>query len=53
MVNILGANTENISGKAFGQMLIELPDDNNKTEQIKKYLTDKGIYFEEGGQRNE
>ena len=27
MVNILSANTENIGGKAFGQMLIQLPDD--------------------------
>lgn len=49
MVNILGANTENIGGKAYGQMLIELPDNPITAEKIKRYLDSKAIYYEEGG----
>lgn len=49
MVNILGANTENIGGKAYGQMLIELPENPASTEKIKGYLNSRKIYFEEGG----
>ncbi len=53
MINILGANTENIGGKAYGQMLIELPKDADKERQIKKYLDSQGIYYEEGGKSHE
>lgn len=53
MINILGANTENIGGKAYGQMLIELPQDEQAVHKIKKYLKDKGIAYEEGGGVNE
>lgn len=49
LVNILGANTENIGGKAYGQMLIELPDKPVSVERIKGYLDRKGIFYEEGG----
>lgn len=49
MVNILGANTENIGGKAYGQMLIELPDNPVSAEKIKQYLERKKICYEEGG----
>lgn len=49
MINILGANTENIGGRAFGQMLIELPKDDEKIKLIKDYLTEKEIHFEKGG----
>lgn len=49
MVNILGANTENIGGKAYGQMLIEMPENPASTEKIKKFLQDKSIFCEEGG----
>lgn len=49
MINILGANTENIGGRAFGQMLIELPKDAEKVKLIKNYLTEKEIHFEKGG----
>lgn len=52
MVNILGANTENIGGKAYGQMLIELPKEKEAEKRIKEYLTEIGIHFEEGGQNN-
>lgn len=49
MINILGANTENIGGKAYGQMLIEAPKEEASLQKIKEFLTEKGIYFEEGG----
>ncbi len=49
LINILGAKTENIGGKAYGQMLIELPDDEEATKKIKKYLDGKGIHYEEDG----
>lgn len=49
LVNILGANTENIGGKAYGQMLIELPDNPVSVEKIKSYLDSKEIHYEEGG----
>lgn len=53
MINILGANTENIGGRAYGQMLIELPEDTEAVHKIKKYLKTQGIYFEEGGDAHE
>ncbi len=46
-VNILGANTENIGGKAYGQMLIELPENPISEEKIKAYLESKSIFYEE------
>lgn len=49
MVNILAANTENIGGKAYGQMLIELPQNPDSVEKIKEYLESRSIYYEEGG----
>lgn len=48
MVNILAANTEEIGGKTFGQMLIELPKDAEVRARIEHYLTDRGIYYEVG-----
>lgn len=47
-LNILGANTENIGGRAFGQMLIEMPEEQEKQDTVKKILRDRGIHFEEG-----
>lgn len=49
MINILGANTENIGGKAYGQMLIEIPKEADKEKRIKQYLDEHGLYYEEGG----
>lgn len=49
MVNILGANTQNVGGKAYGQMLIELPEDTDSENRIKRYLDEKQIHYEEGG----
>ena len=48
MVNILSANTENIGGKAFGQMLIELPDNADEKRRITEYLDERGIHYEVG-----
>lgn len=46
LINILGAKTENIGGKAYGQMLIELPKDEAKVKSIKEYLERRGIHYE-------
>lgn len=48
-INILGADTKNIGGRAFGQMLIEAPKNNASAEKIKKYLKNNKIFYEEGG----
>lgn len=53
MVNILGANTENIGGRAYGQMLIELPENKESVQKIKNYLDKNRITFEEGGENND
>ena len=49
MVNILGANTENVGGKAYGQMLIELPKEPLVVKKIKDYLDSKSVSYKEGG----
>ncbi len=46
-VNILGADTKNIGGKAFGQMILQLPDDEVSVNRIKKYLDERKIVYEE------
>lgn len=46
-VNILGADTKNIDGKAYGQMLLQLPDDEASSERVKNYLASRKIPFEE------
>lgn len=37
-VNILGADTRNIDGKAFGSMLLGLPDDPSEAEKAMHYI---------------
>ena len=46
-VNILGSDTKNIDGKAFGQMLLQLPEDADASDRVKRYLAERGIVFEE------
>jgi D-methionine transport system ATP-binding protein len=46
-VNILYANTKDIDGKAFGQMIIQLPDDEINRKRIYAYLEANGINYEE------
>lgn len=47
MVNILGASTEDIGGKAFGQMILQLPEDDLAIARAKNYLDSIGIHYEE------
>ena len=46
-VNILGADTKNIDGRAYGQMLLQLPEDENAQSRIFKYLNTRKIPYEE------
>lgn len=46
-VNILGADTKNIGGKAYGQMLLQLPDDEGAATRIRNYLNGRGVNYEE------
>ncbi|MCM1496173.1 MAG: ATP-binding cassette domain-containing protein [Bacteroides sp.] len=46
-VNILGAGTEDIGGKAYGQMLLEFPADETVIDKAKKYLDALGVHYEE------
>lgn len=46
LVNILGANTKNIGGKAYGQMLIQLPEDEKQVDIITAYLKEQNIYYD-------
>ena len=45
MINILGANTENIGGKAYGQMLIQCPESAEALEKIRQYSYRTGHSF--------
>lgn len=47
VVNILFANTKSIEGKAYGEMLLQLPEDERSIERIFAYLDDKKIYYKE------
>ncbi|WP_099469383.1 methionine ABC transporter ATP-binding protein [Konateibacter massiliensis] len=47
IVNILGASTEDVGGKAFGQMILELPEDELAIARAKGYLDSIGIHYEE------
>ena len=47
VVNILGADTKNIGGKAFGQMILQLTEDAASVERIKTYLETRKIAYEE------
>ena len=46
-VNILGADTKNIDGRAYGQMLLQLPDDPTAQQRAIKYLESRNIRYEE------
>jgi len=47
VVNILYANTKAIDGKAYGEMLLQLPDDDISIKRILAYLDDRGIFYKE------
>ena len=42
-LNILGARTEDINGVAYGQMLIEAPENLETLRVIREFLHAKGI----------
>lgn len=46
-VNILFADTKNIDGKAYGQMVLQLPDDEDSQRRIFAYLNDTNIKYTE------
>ena len=46
-VNILFADTKNIDGKAFGQMVIQLPETDKIADGMIAYLRGKGLTVEE------
>lgn len=46
-VRIWGASSENIGGKSFGQMFIQLPEDEAIWEQVTSYLDEVHVYYEE------
>lgn len=47
VVTILYANTKDIDGKAVGQMVLQLPEDEKAVLRIKAYLDEKGIEYGE------
>ena len=46
-VNIIFADTKNIGGRAFGQMVIQLPEDDDTADRMIEYLISKGLAVEE------
>ena len=47
-VSILGADTRNVDGKAFGTMLVSLPEDPDRRKTVMEYLnSDPGVTAEE------
>ena len=46
-VNIMYADTRDVNGKAFGQMILQLPEDRLQQEKAIYYLQSKGLRVEE------
>lgn len=46
-VNIMFADTKDIDGKAFGQMILQLPEDPRQGDKVIYYLQDKKLKVEE------
>ena len=46
-VDIMGADTKDIGGKAFGQILLQLPEDEGTQKRILGYLDSRGLTYEE------
>ncbi len=51
-VNILFADTRTIDGVIYGQMIVQLPNDEEAAERIKAYLEGTGVHFYEEGNGN-
>lgn len=48
-VNILFADTRDLEGKAYGQMLLQLPDDARQADKVTTWLKTSGIKYSEEG----
>ena len=46
-VTILGADTRTIDGKAFGQIVVQLPEDTLTANKMIAYLQEQGLTAEE------
>ena len=46
-VNILSADVKRIGGKSYGQMLIEMPKDDEIRKKIIQFLSDEGLTVKE------
>ena len=46
-VNIIFANSKNIDGKAFGQIVLQMPDDPDIANKMLSYLRAQGLNAEE------
>ncbi len=46
-VNIMYANTQDVGGKAVGQMVVQLPEEYEKAEQVMNYLNSQNVNVEE------
>ena len=46
-VNIMYADTRDVGGKTFGQMILQLPEDHLQQDKIIYYLRSKGLRVEE------
>lgn len=46
-VNILCADTKSVSGVGFGQMIVELPKDEEAANRVIHYIKEKGVNFHE------
>ena len=46
-VNIMYADTRDVGGKTFGQMILQLPEDHLQQDKIIFYLRSKGLRVEE------
>lgn len=46
-VNIMFADTRDMDGKAFGQMVLQLPDNEETVRRMVSYVTSRGLVMEE------
>lgn len=53
-LNILYAQTKDIDGKAYGELVLQLPDDDRAAEKVKNYLDTNSVNYSvlEGGTDN-
>ena len=53
-LNILYAKTKDIDGRAYGEMILQLPDDSRASEKVRNYLKANNVTFSEfeGGVEN-